>query len=209
MNRLDIPKGTKYGMLTVICDAPNRRILSGQIKRYVKCLCECGNIKEFYLSDLIRRTPKSCGCKYRTRNGEYDSYTYNIWMGIISRCKSHHKYRKNYFEKGIDVCDEWKNDYIAFRDWADNNGIRKGLDIDRSDNSKGYSPDNCRFVERYINCNNKDNTFYVEYKGVKYALKLLLRKLDRLKDYYTVYNRIHRYKWSVTDAIDKPIITNI
>jgi hypothetical protein len=52
----------------------------------------------------------------------------------------------NYGGRGIFVCDEWKNDVSKFIQWALGNGYQKGLTIDRIDNDKGYSPDNCQFL---------------------------------------------------------------
>jgi len=65
-----------------------------------------------------------------------------------------------YGAKGITVCEEWINNPEAFINWALENGFKKGLSIDRIDGTKGYSPDNCRYVTmaeqmRNINCNVK------------------------------------------------------
>ena len=55
------------------------------------------------------------------------------------------------------MCDEWRYDFWAFADWAMENGYRDGLTIDRKDNDKGYSPDNCRWITRYEQNQNKRN----------------------------------------------------
>lgn len=62
---------------------------------------------------------------------------------------------KYYGARGIKLCPEWENDYSAFKKRALENGYKEGLTIDRKDNDKGYSPDNCRWVTRADNNRNK------------------------------------------------------
>ena len=51
------------------------------------------------------------------------------------RCYNpNHSAYKNYGGRGIKICDEWLNDYNSFLKWAENNGYREGLSIDRIDN---------------------------------------------------------------------------
>lgn len=81
---------------------------------------------------------------------------YLVWRGLIRRCteKSHHKYTI-YGGRGIRVCEEWANNFDAFATWALAAGYMHGLQIDRSDNDSGYSPDNCRWVTRNENNRNR------------------------------------------------------
>ena len=80
---------------------------------------------------------------------------YRKWGEIKTRC--YNQNREDYVHyagRGITVCDEWLNDPVAFIEWSLANGWQKGLYIDRIDNDKGYSPDNCRFVNNRTNCQN-------------------------------------------------------
>lgn len=135
-----------------------------------KYLCFCGN--EFVASMYRVKTggTKSCGCynkyvmsKTMTVHGESETPLYAIWCSMKRRCynKRDSSY-KNYGGRGITVCEEWKNDFIIFRDWCIQNNYKNGLSIDRKNNNKGYSPNNCRWVTTDIqNVNQrtrKDNT---------------------------------------------------
>lgn len=96
---------------------------------------------------------------------------HNVWSLMKRRCyqKGSVSYH-NYGAKGITVCDEWLESSKAFFDWALSNGYGDDLEIDRIDNLKGYSPDNCRFVSRRDNCLNRGprkNT-KSKYRGVSY-----------------------------------------
>lgn len=70
------------------------------------------------------------------------------------RCKDINK-RNSYLDKGIIVCDEWSNNFLAFYDWSILNGFSPNLEIDRIDNNGNYSPENCRWITHHENCLNK------------------------------------------------------
>lgn len=91
------------------------------------------------------------GHKWNVKHGEAKPPTrlYKIWLGIKQRCYN----SKNpdycfYGGRGIKVCDEWKNSYIAFRDFALSHGYKDNLTIDRIDNDGNYEPDNCQFLTK-------------------------------------------------------------
>ena len=89
------------------------------------------------------------------RHGDYKTRLYRIWADMKSRCY----YEKNnhydtYGGRGITVCDEWKNDFVLFRNWALANGYSDELTLDRKDNNIGYTPDNCRWVTRAAQAHN-------------------------------------------------------
>ena len=83
------------------------------------------------------------------------SKVYGIWGSIIQRTLNpNNPYYKNYGGRGINVCQEWRNP-LTFIAWANKNGYRKGLEINRIDNDGDYKPDNCNFVDHFINNQNK------------------------------------------------------
>jgi conserved hypothetical protein len=158
-------------------------------KALFKCNCICGNVFVTTGKSLRRGDTKSCGCmklsilrnQYKNiiTHGETGSRLYNIWRGIKKRCrlKSNIAYNKYYGSKGIGVCDDWFFSYENFREWSLNNGYKEGLTIDRIDNSKGYSPENCRWTDWETQQNNRRNNKYILFKGEKYTQSRLARKL--------------------------------
>lgn len=89
---------------------------------------------------------------------------YYVWGTIIQRCtnKNNQEY-VNYGYRNINICDDWKNNFISFYEWAISNGYKNGLSIDRINNNKGYSPENCRWATGQIQHRNtrkirKNNT---------------------------------------------------
>jgi hypothetical protein len=96
---------------------------------------------------------------------------YSEWNSMRSRCSKTYHGHKNYFDKGIAVCDEWKKDFEPFYKWSIENGYNDDLTIDRIDNNKNYSPDNCRWVTMKEQQNNRTNNVNIEYNGKVQTLK--------------------------------------
>lgn len=96
---------------------------------------------------------------------------YPLWKSIKYRCYSKtSKDYPRYGGRGIVMCDEWKNDFKKFHDWAIANGYKeektaKGLNIltiDRIDVNGNYCPENCRFVTNDVQAKNKRDTLTVD-----------------------------------------------
>ena len=87
-----------------------------------------------------------------TTHGKFGMPLYKLWNSVVMRC---HSPTGAYFGR-FTVCDEWRT-FEPFEKWCLENNYETGLQIDRENNKLGYSPDNCRFVTRRVNCNNKDN----------------------------------------------------
>ncbi len=119
----------------------------------------------------------------------------------------------NYGGRGITICDEWLNServktlgrvtkgWLAFKEWALLNGYQDNLSIDRIDNNKGYSPDNCRWADSKTQANNRgDFVFKITYKNRTQTLKQWCEELG-LK-YQTILKRIQVHHWSVEKALE-------
>lgn len=81
------------------------------------------------------------------RHGQSKTRLYGIFNGMKQRCyNAKHPSYEYYGAKGITICDEWLNDFMSFKEWAESHGYTDELTIDRIDPKKGYSPDNCQWL---------------------------------------------------------------
>lgn len=150
--------GQKFNKLTVISFAGIKRNLATW-----NCLCDCGATTVKVGCEMVRGKVGSCGCLRRPqaaslgfKEGMSEHPLYNVWRGMVERCKNKKADNYSYYGgRGISVCQEWANTSYGFIKWALSNGWSPGLKIDRKDNYKGYSPENCRFVTHSQNCRNK------------------------------------------------------
>ena len=182
MNTHDI-SGKTFGYWTVLKkDEPH----PGCRNSYWLCKCTCGEIRSVNRSTLVNGRSQSCGCKpsekkkgINATHGMSKTRLYHEWVSMRRRCKSENtKDAKTYHDRGIMVCSDWEHSFEAFRDWAVNNGYTDSMTIDRIDNSKGYSPDNCRWVTIEEQQSNKTNNVFIDYNGEKWCLRTLCVKLD-------------------------------
>ena len=147
--------GNRFGKLTVVeCAGKNNH------KSLMwKCICDCGNERIVDGSGLRSGRNKSCGCsspKFTSddkTHGCSGKRIYRIWVAMRSRCsdKAVGKTRKNYFEKGITVCERWQ----TFENFLEDMGHPGELQsIDRINGNKGYSLENCRWADSKTQGNN-------------------------------------------------------
>ena len=167
----------------------------------VNCICDCGNKKIISLRTIRRGRTKSCGClqkekssqsrKARSKHNQSHTRLYRTYQSMIDRCTNEScKSYKDYGGRGIKVCDEWLNDINKFFDWSKHNNYNDNLFLDRIDNDKDYTPDNCRFVDSYTQNNNRRNNIKIEYNNE-------IKTVSQWSKYFNInynffYNRIKK-----------------
>jgi len=152
-----------FNRLTVIKEVEPHITPCGTKKRIFLCKCSCGNEKRVERGLLINGFTKSCGClslentiKRSTTHGLKHHPLYSVWQNMKTRCYNPKTWNyKNYGGRGIKVCDEWRNDFKAFYDWAVNDGYSDGLSIDRRNNDGNYEPSNCKWSTAKEQANNR------------------------------------------------------
>lgn len=93
---------------------------------------------------------------------------YKIWSGIKRRCfNENNDAYYLYGARGITMCEEWKNDFMSFYNWAMKNGYKNNLTIERDDVNGNYEPDNCLWETPKNQANNRRTNVFIEIDGVK------------------------------------------
>ena len=140
------------------------------------------------------------------KNGKH-TRLYTLYSSMKMRCSDKNKgrNRKDYYDKGIRVCDEWKNSFLEFYIWAITNGYNDTLSIDRIDSNGNYEPSNCRWIPLPEQQRNKSNNRLYTYNEKTQTLA------EWGREYNISYDRLFkRLKkgWTFADALTKPINKN-
>lgn len=201
---LDI-SGQKFGRLLAI-----NRDFSGE-KSGVRWwfLCDCGVKKSLQKGGVTSGHQVSCGCYMRELKREQNLThglskhpLYRTWNGMMHRCTAEHSKDYPYYGgRGITVCDRW----LDVRNFIEDMGDKpKRATLDRIDNSKGYSPDNCRWATPIAQANNKRNNREVDVGGIRFkTLAAAARYFDMPES--TLRNRL--FNESAKTATTRPVAT--
>ena len=188
---------------------------SQQRYRYGLYECQyCGKEFEAITKAIKSGGTKSCGCQKGgiTHGLTYNKF-YNNWKSMMGRCYNlKHISYPNYGARGITVCDEWL-DVTNFVAWVDSTHPNiSGVSLDRIDNDKGYSPDNCIWSSRTMQninrrmqvtntsgfvgvCwNNKNNNWFaqisVNNKPIYIGSFLTKEEAVQARDNYIIENKL-------------------
>lgn len=155
--------GQKFGELTVVGFKGSKVHPSGKRSTMWECECSCGKRVVILSVNLVRGNSKTCGCS-RSRHGMVNTPEYVAWEAIHQRCSNpKNPGYKNYGGRGIRVCDSWELFDNFIRDMGRRPTSKHSLD--RIDNEKGYSPENCRWTTLKVQHRNKRTNRLVTISG--------------------------------------------
>lgn len=197
---------------------------------YFLCLCDCGNKIEARGSHLLNGQIKSCGCLSREtasrnlkkyiksgkhngignpayKHGMTNTRLFHIYQSLRQRCEN--KNAANYYNYGgKGITQPWNTFDIFYKDMGISYAVHtkkygeKSTSIDRIDNSKSYSKENCRWATPEVQSRNKSTNRFLLYKGVSLCYSDWDKKLKL--PIGTVAERI-KAGWTVERTISTPL----
>ncbi len=207
MRKAETLIGKQFGELTVLGISHYKNYAA-----YMRCKCSCGNETVVYYPNLLRGFTASCGClKTRfSKNSLQPNYTalWNVWYAMKRRCYCENDNEfHNYGARGITVCDEWRDDFNAFYEWAMANGYsgKKAnndnfLSLDRINVNGNYEPINCRWATIKQQALNKRNNCHVNLNGEVVTIKEASEILNL--DYSKLYNVLYKNGFDLERALE-------
>ena len=211
--RLEDLTGRRFGRLTVLYRAENQ---NNMVRWH--CVCDCGNEVDVLARNLKKPGHStSCGCyqnevrsAVHTKHGFRKTRAYDVYCGIKDRCNNQNNPRySSYGGRGIKMCPKWESDPAAFCEWAYANGFREDAEygettIERNDNNRGYSPENCSIKPLKDQANNRRTSLFITHNGVTKTLAQWRDLLGMTQN--QAYRYIVKKKYTIQRLIDEGIV---
>ena len=194
--------GDRFGKLVIIetVKIPNT------YRYYALCQCDCGSNPKHIRIDGLTSGTISCGCAQKeacTTHGQWGSLVYKPYSNMMSRCYNPKDKRySQYNGRGIDVCRRWHNILNFVNDMEPT--FKKGLTIERIDNDKGYSPENCKWATHKEQNRNYRRNIKFTHNGKTLCLIEWSELLSI--PYSLLWDRLCIQKWGFEKAISTPRI---
>ena len=200
--------GQTYGRLRVVRRASDMVDKNGvHYKKYL-CVCECGVTTAVTMSNLHSGGTTSCGCLARekfaervTSHGMSYSRPYKIWTNMKGRCLNpRSELYPRYGGRGIELDPSWEDFEVFWNDMRES--YADDLTIDRIDNERGYTKENCRWATVREQNLNQGRSLDIYVNGVNISLEELGRlfRVNRR----TLYSRLLTWGWDLEKALAKP-----
>jgi len=169
--------------------------------------CICGNKTVVDVSNFKHGQVRSCGClssevtsTRNTSHGMSGTPEYEIWCGMLKRCKNH----PGYAGRGITVCPRWKDFTLFYSDMGPRPSSNHS--VERKDNDKGYDPTNCVWATAATQNRNTRRNMLLTAFGKTQCIQDWAKEvgMNRL----TLRQRIVTYAWDVETALTTPVKRN-
>lgn len=139
------------------------------------------------------------------RRNTVEEKLYHVWFNMKDRCKNRgHPAYKRYGGRGIKVCSEWYNNFLAFLAWAGKD-YKEGLWLDRENNDGDYSPDNCRWIKPAESRDNVRGTRRITAFGETKTVSQWVKDARCKVRHDTLAMRVFKYKRDPETSITTPV----
>lgn len=193
MSRVIDLTGQRFGRLVVVARGLNRT--NGRARW--NCRCDCGNSTCVNGYDLRLGKSTNCGC-VRKEKGKMRFSTHGLSkiLAYSRWCEMKTRIRRDPHYSHLSYCPRWQSFDSFYHDMGD---CPPGYSLERIDNNKGYSPENCKWIPLGHQAKNTSRVITFQWNGHTLNLSewISLLKLNR----NTVWARIYR-GWPIAQALE-------